>query len=130
MGAPEYGFCIRTAKDATSRDSIFMVVDKFSKMVHFILCWKRSDATNIVVLFFKEVVRLHGISKSITLDNDAKFMGHLWRTLWKKLDTNLQFSSAYHPHNGRQIEVVNIILGNLLRCLTSDQPNKWENVLA
>jgi hypothetical protein len=78
-------------------DSIFVVVDRFSKMAHFIPCQKTSDATHVEKKKFKEVVRLHGLPKSFVSNRDTKFVGHLWRTLWKNLGTYLSFISAYHP---------------------------------
>jgi hypothetical protein len=91
-------------------DSIYVVIYRFSKMAHFIACTKTSDATNIANVFFKRVIRLHGLPKSIISNRDTKSVGHFWRTLWKTLGTNLNFSSAYHPKTDGKKEVVNISL--------------------
>jgi len=63
-------------KTQHGKDSFFIMVDRFYKIDYFISFQKTKDATNIVVLFFDEVVRLHRIPKTITSDQDTNFLGH------------------------------------------------------
>ncbi|RDX94554.1 Tf2-6, partial [Mucuna pruriens] len=63
-------------KSKGGRDSIFVVVDRFSKMAHFIPC-------------HKEGVRLHDLPKTIVSNRDSKFHSQFWRSFWSKLGTKL-----------------------------------------
>nr|GEY32372.1 hypothetical protein [Tanacetum cinerariifolium] len=95
-------FVLGLPRTQRNKDSIMVVVDRFSKMAHFIPCNKTSGC---------QVYRTFL----------AYFMG--------KMGTQLQFSSSHYPQTDGQTEVVNRSLGNLLRSFIGENPRQWDLVL-
>lgn len=106
-------------------DALLVVVDRLSKYNHFILIKHPYTAKSIADVFVREIVRHHGIPKSIVSDRDPLFLSHFWQELIRLQGTKLHISSAYHPKSDGQTEVINRCLETYLRCFAIDHPRSW-----
>jgi hypothetical protein len=67
----------------------------------------RQSARDLVVIFAKEIWRLHGLLSDIVSDRDRRFTPPFWRELTKHLGIKLAMSTAFLPQTDRQTERVN-----------------------
>ena len=108
---------------------IYVVVDRLSKAAHFTPMKHDFTSKSVAEIFFKNIVKLHGLPKSIVSDRDKVFTSHFWKILWQLSGTTLKMSSAYHPQSDGQSEILNKCLELYLRCFTFDAPKEWSGML-
>ena len=83
-------------------DTVWVVVDRLTKVAHFIPIETGYTLERLAKLYIKEIVRLHGILVIIVSDRDTRFVGRFWTSLHKALGTKVVFSTAYHPQTDGQ----------------------------
>lgn len=101
---------------------ILVVVDRLSKYGHFMGLKTDHTSKQVAEVFMANVVKLHGIPKSIISDRDKVFTSKFWQHLFQLQWTTLAMSSAYHPQSDGQAETLNKCLEMYLRCFTSHNP--------
>jgi hypothetical protein len=116
-------------KTSAGHDFLLVVVDKFSKTVHLIVCTQEVTASEVAQLVYDQVVRLHGFPENIVSDRDSRFTSNFWTALWKLAGTELAMSTSYHPQTDGQTENVNRAVQDILRAYTKDNRRDWDRHL-
>jgi hypothetical protein len=122
-------FITQLPRTKSGYDSIAVIVDKLSKMVHLIPTHTNVTAPQFAKLFVKEIVRLHGVPKHIISDRDSKFTSYFWRYLMKCLGVELRLSTSFHPQTDGQTERSNRTLEAVLRNFVNQRNNNWDEFL-
>jgi hypothetical protein len=110
-------------------DSIWVIIDRLTKVAHFIPVKTTFGGATLARIYLKEIVRLHGIPRKIVSDKGTQFTSKFWMSLQKAMGTKLDFSTAYHPQTDGQTERVNKVLEDLLRAYVLTFDRSWESSL-
>ncbi|GBG82499.1 hypothetical protein CBR_g34876 [Chara braunii] len=110
-------------------DAILVVVDRFTKRAHFVPCRYAISTRDVADIVFDGVVRDHGLPLSIISDRDPRFTSRFRQRLHDVYDTQLRFSSSYHPQTNGENEIMNRTLGDILRKIVRDD-QQWDLHLA
>jgi len=88
-------------------DSILVVVDRFTKMAHFIPTTERTSAEGLAQLFRNNIWKLYRLSDSIILDRGLQFTVDIMKELNHMLGIKTKLSMAFHPQIDSQTERIN-----------------------
>ncbi|KAK1681340.1 hypothetical protein QYE76_042188 [Lolium multiflorum] len=114
-------------KSSRGNDSIWVVIDRLTKVAHFIPVKTTYQGPKLAELYISRIVALHGTPKSIVSDRGSQFTSRFWQKVHEGLGTRLNFSTAYHPQTDGQTERVNQILEDMLRACVLEYGSKWED---
>jgi len=89
-------FIIGFPTTVRQHDSIMVIVDRLTKVSHFIPMKSTFLTSDVAHVFIRDVVRLHGVPNKIVSNSDAKFTSMFWKELFASLGTKLAFSTIYH----------------------------------
>jgi hypothetical protein len=123
-------FIVGLPNTSRRHDSIWVIVDRLTKTAHFLPVHTTCNAKKYAEIYLDQIVRLHGIPKTIISDRGTLFVARFWEQLQDALGTKLIRSSAYHPQTDGQTERVNQVLEDMLRACVLQYDKNWDKCLS
>ena len=91
--------------DKDGHNSVFVVIDRFSKQAISIPCHKTLDAKRMAALYTYHIYRYFGAPESIVSDRGPQFISRFWNEFQGILGTKVVLTSLYHPQSDGQTEI-------------------------
>lgn len=113
-------------------DQLWVIVDRFTKMAHFIpLAKDNKQAEDLAKIFAREIWRYHGIPSDIVSDRDSRFTSNFWRQFLEILSITMKprMSTAFHPRTDGQTERTNQFIETYLRGFFNNEQDDWVELL-
>ncbi len=108
-----------------SFNTIAVIIDLLTGMVHLVPCRTYYKATQVAELIFAEVYKHHGLPKNIISDRDILSTSHFWQELHRLIGINLRMSSAYHPQSDGSTEHANRTVTQMIQTCIATNQKDW-----
>ncbi|GJZ77428.1 putative reverse transcriptase domain-containing protein [Tanacetum coccineum] len=118
-------FITKLPKSLQGFDTIWVIVDRFTKSAHFLPIRENDPLDKLARLYLNRIVERHGISVSIICDRDGSFTSNFWRSFQKALGTEISMSTAYHLEIDGQSERTIQTLEDMLHACVIDFGKGW-----
>ena len=115
--------------ESNGYNAILVIVDRLSKMAHYIPTTEKVTSEQVARLFFDKVFKHHGIPDSIISDHGTQFTSKFSKALCSLIAINQGLSTSFHPQTDGQTERINAILEQYLRGYINYQQNNWAELL-
>jgi transposase InsO family protein len=123
-------FIVGLPRTCDGYDSIWVIVDKLTKIAHFIPVKTTYSGAQLEELYMSRIVCLHGVPRKIVSDRGTQFTSRFCKRLHESMDSKLNFSSAYHPQTDGQTERTNQVLEDMLRACALKYGKSWDKSLS
>ena len=79
-------------------DQLWVVVDRFTKIAHFLpLKKEEKGAADLAAIFAREVWKHHGLPADIVSDRDSRFTSETWKEFLRLSGIRPRMSTVFHP---------------------------------
>jgi hypothetical protein len=111
-------------------DQLWVIVDRFTKMAHFIPLKKdQKTAEHVVRIFAREIWGFHSIPTDIISDCDSRFTSTEWKQFLGILGVRPRMSTSFHPQTDGQTERINQMIEAYLRSFINYEMDNWVGLL-
>ncbi|KAJ9518014.1 hypothetical protein QJQ45_004306 [Haematococcus lacustris] len=123
-------FVVKLPKTAAGHDSILVIVDRLTKMVHLAPTVEKVNGEDVARLFYDNVFKLHGMPLEIISDRDPRFRGQFFSGVCDIMQTKQCLSTAFHPQSDGQTERMNKVMEDMLRHYVGVEYVDWDKFLS
>ena len=106
-------------------NSILVVVNRLTKMVHYIPVTDKITAQELYEVLDREVFSVHGLPDSIVSDRDSLIISRYWKALMRYMTIDRQMSTAFWPQTDGQTKCQNSPMEQYLRAYINFEQDDW-----